>query len=365
LIVKTTRQGGFDGRNTTMRGEEVVRAGRVLVTGAGGFLGVNLVWALRQHGFRVRALVRRPPYGPQWQGVEDVEFVIGDVRDEPSIARALDDVTAVLHAAALTRLVPQPRRDSFRVNVEGTRIVCAAALKAGVRRLVFTSSVSTIAPGTAEKPADEGSPDNREPIHAPYFDSKRQAEQVVRAFAARGLETITFCPCYLLGPRDARPTTNEMLLYAARWRWPIFPPGGMNVVDVREAALAHVRALWLGQPGERYLLAGPYQGYADLGRIVRRIIGNGRVHVMPRWARFAGSVPLAITSAVWPDMPNGLAVPNFQYGFVPYHLSGAKADATFGLTHRPPEKTIFDALRWFGDNGLAPWLPKRLHPLIS
>jgi dihydroflavonol-4-reductase len=347
-----------------MRGEEAIRAGRVLVTGAGGFLGVNLVWALRQHGFHVRALVRRPQRGPQWQGIEDVEFVLGDVRDASSIARAFDGVTAVLHAAALTRLVPLPRREAFDVNVEGTRIVCAAALKAGVRRLVFTSSISTIAPGSAENPATEDSPENREPIHAPYYVSKRRAEQVVRAFAVRGLETITFCPSFLLGPRDARPTTNELLLYAARRRWPILPPGGMNVLDVREAALAHVRALWLGQSGERYVLAGPYRSYADLGRIVRRILGNGCVHVMPCWARFAGSVPLAILAGTWPNLPNGLAVPSFQYGFVPYHLSGAKADETFGLTHRPPEETIFDALRWFGESGLAPWLSKRLHPVI-
>ncbi|HEY7157317.1 MAG TPA: NAD-dependent epimerase/dehydratase family protein [Gemmataceae bacterium] len=348
-----------------MRGEEAIRAGRVLVTGAGGFLGANLVWALRQHGFRVRALVRRPQRGPQWQGIEDVEFVLGDVRDASSIARAFDGVTAVLHAAALTRLVPLPRREAFDVNVEGTRIVCAGALKAGVRRLVFTSSIATIAPGSAENPATEDSPGNREPIHAPYYVSKRRAEQVVRAFAVRGLETITFCPSFLLGPRDARPTTNELLLYAARRRWPILPPGGMNVLDVREAALAHVRALWLGQPGERYGLAGPYRSYADLGRIVRRILGNGYVHVMPFWARFAGSVPLAILAGIWPNLPNGLAVPSFQYGFVPYHLSGAKADETFGLTHRPPEETIFDALRWFGESGLVPWLSARLHPVIS
>ena len=92
-------------------------------------------------------------------------------------------------------------------------------------------------------------------------------------------------------------------------------------------------------------------------------MGSGRVHVMPRWMRFAGSVPLALLAGVWPDVPNGLAVPSFQYGFVPYHLSGAKADDTFGLTHRPAEETIFDTLSWFRDTGLAPWLAGRLHPV--
>ncbi len=121
----------------------------------------------------------------------------------------------------------------------------------------------------------------------------------------------------------------------------------MNIIDVREAALAHVRALWLGRPGERYILAGPYLRYADLGSIVNRMVGGRGVWTLPRWTRLAGSIPLAIVSGVWPDMPNGLTVPSFQYGFVCYHLSGAKADAAFGLTHRSPEETVADTLRWF------------------
>jgi dihydroflavonol-4-reductase len=331
-----------------MSGEEAIRAGRVLVTGASGFLGVNLVWALREHGFAVRAFIRRPPRGPQWAGLDEVEFVIGDVRNPKQIEDALDGVTGVLHAAALTRIIPRPRSDAYRVNVDGTRNVCAAALRAGVRRLVFTSSASTIAPGAAVQPMNGDTLGCHGMIRAPYYASKRWAEQVVREFNALGLETITFCPGYLLGPRDARPTTNELLLYAARWRWPVLPPGGMNIMDVREAARAHVRALWLGQPGERYVLAGPYCSYADLGRIVRRILGSGDVWVLPRWTRYAGSIPLAIASGVFADLPNGLTVPSFQYGFVCYHLSGARADQTFGLTHRPVEETVRDTLRWFG-----------------
>jgi dihydroflavonol-4-reductase len=329
-------------------GEKAIRAGRVLVTGAGGFLGTNLVWELRQHGFAVRALVRRPPRGRPWEGLDGVELALGDVRNVSQIERALEGVTGVLHAAALTRLMPRPRRDAFRVNVDGTRNVCAAALRCGVRRLVYTSSASTIAPGTAEKPATEDAPDNRLSIHSAYYASKRAAERVVRSYSDLGLETIALCPGYVLGPRDARPTTNEMLLYAARWRWPILPPGGMNIVDVREAALAHVRALWLGRPGQRYLVAGPYQRYADLGGMVRRMLGSGGVCVLPNWTCFAGSIPLALASGMFAGVPDGLTVPSFQYGFVAYHLSGAKADQTFGLRHRPVEETVRDTLKWFG-----------------
>lgn len=348
MLVKVRGRLVAEGKNGVNDEEEAIRAGRVLVTGAGGFLGTNLVWALRHQGFAVRALVRRPPQGRQWAGLDGVEFVLGNICDIADLERAMKGVTGVLHAAALTRLIPRPRRDSFRVNVEGTHNVCAAALHAGVRRLVFTSSASTLAPGSAAHPATEESPVNGTAIHAPYYAAKREAEHIVREFDARGLQTITLCPGYLLGPRDARPTTNELLLYAARWRWPILPPGGMNVLDVREAALAHVRALWLGSSGERYLLAGPYLTYAALGGLVRRLLGSGSVWTLPHWTRFVGSIPLALASGILADVPNGLTVPSFQYGFVSYHLSGAKADRTFGLKHRPVEETVRDTLRWFG-----------------
>src|SRR5579871_4414833 len=171
-----------------MSAEEIARAGKILVTGASGFLGTNIVWSLREQGFAVRALVRRWPLGPEWTGIDGVEWVIGDVRNGKDVARAMENITHVIHAAALTRILPRPRRQSYEVNVEGTQNVCAAALQAGVRRLVFTSSASTLQPGTTQQPADENSPVNRVPIRAPYYDSKQKAEQVVRAFAALGLE---------------------------------------------------------------------------------------------------------------------------------------------------------------------------------
>jgi dihydroflavonol-4-reductase len=341
--------------------QQDVRAGPVLVTGAGGFLGINVVAALRDHGIPVRAFVRRPPTGPQWQGLDGVEVVQGDICDRSQVEKAMAGVRGVLHAAALTELVPRPRREAFRVNVEGTRVVCAAALTAGVRRLVFTSSASTVASGTPAEPATEDTPYNLGAIRAPYYESKRRAERVVQDFQARGLETIILCPAYLLGPRDGRPTTNALLLYAARTRLPILPPGGINVLDVREAALAHVRALWLGHPGRRYLLAGPFARYADLGSAARRALGlSGRIFLMPAWTRGPGSLVLALAAGVLPQLPTGLNVPGFRYGFESFHVSGARGDTAFGLTHhRATAETVLDTLRWFRQSGLAPWLRGR------
>jgi dihydroflavonol-4-reductase len=341
--------------------ERQVRGERVLVTGAGGFLGANLVHALHGHGFRVRALVRRPPEGPQWQGLSGVEFILGDIRRPEHVARMVEGVGSILHAAALTQLNPQPRRDAFTVNVDGTRLLCAAAARASVRRLVFTSSASTLAPGTAEKPARETDRAAPLPIPSPYYTSKRLAECLVLEQSGRGLETIALCPGYILGPRDMRPTTNELVLLSTCIPVLWLPPGGMNVIDVREAALAHVRALWLGQPGRRYFLAGPYASYAEMARTAQQVIGSSRrVHVMPSWLRWPGSLVLALLNGVLPGLPNGLTVPSFRYAFVPFHLCGRLADETFHLKHRPLAQTIADTLRWFQNTGQAPWLSRRL-----
>jgi dihydroflavonol-4-reductase len=336
---------------------QVSEAGPVLVTGAGGFLGTNLVWALRAHGLAVRALVRRLPVGPHWEGLHGVEIIQGDVRDPAALASAARGVGHVIHAAALTELVPRPRRRAFEVNVEGTRHLCAAALRAGVRRLVLVSSVATMARGSATAPATEATPYNLGAIRAPYYTSKRQAEWVVAEYAGRGLETVTLCPTFILGPRDARATTNQLLLSLSRRRWPVVVPGGMNVLDVREAALAHVRALWLGEPGARYLVAGPYCSYAELGRLVQQIIGTHRpVRVLPRWTFWPGSALFAIAAGILPRLPAGLSLPSFQYGYVPFHVSGGRGDRTFGLQHRPVSVTVYDTLRWFQQTNQAPWL---------
>lgn len=324
----------------------------VLVTGAGGFLGGNIVCALREQGFDVRAMVRQLYLRQPWSGLPGVQPVFGDVCDRESLDRAASGVEAVIHTAALTRLMPRPRQDAFRVNVEGTRNVCEAAVRAGVRRLVFTSSAATLAAGTAERPADESSPFDRLGPQSPYYLSKWQAEQVVRGYAACGLQTVTLCPGYVIGPGDFRPTTNRLLLRVARSPALALPPGGINFIDVREAALAHVRAIRQGEPGQRYVLAGPYARYWDVALLVKRVLGQAvRGVMLPGWTEYPLAVPLAIAAGVWRQVPDALSVPGLRFGFVSFHMSGQRADAAFGLCHRPLEDSVRDALNWFGFNG--------------
>jgi len=325
-----------------------ISGAKVLVTGASGFVGFNVASALAAHGVAVRAMLRRVAGGPRWSSLPGIELVSGDVSDPASLDGATAGVDSVIHTAALTQLMPRPRRQAMRVNVEGTRNVCEAALRAGVRRLVFTSSSAILAPGTADAPADEDSPFDPAGPRSAYYLSKWKAEKVVRGFAARGLETICLCPAYVIGPGDFRPTTNALILQSARSPLLIMPPGGINFIDVREVALAHVRALWMGKPGRRYVLAGPYSSYWGLARSVKRMLGlRTRGFVLPGLLEFPLAAAMAIASGVLPNVPDKLTVPGIRFGFVDFHMSGRRADAAFRLKHRPLEVTLRNTLRWF------------------
>jgi dihydroflavonol-4-reductase len=336
----------------------------VLVTGAAGFIGSNVVRCLREHGFAVRALLRAPPDAGQWKGCDDVHFVVGDVRDAQRVEKAMDGVSAVIHSAALVQLVPRPRRRAFDVNLEGTRIVCEAALRAGVRRLVNTSSAVSLAPGSPERPADEEIPYRPAPTWGPYHQSKWLAEKLVAACCDRGLETISLCPGFVIGPGDyRRPTTNELIVKSSFWPIRYLPPGGMNLIDVREAALAHVRALWLGEPGRKYFLGGSYLSFVEVANTVHRIVGRRvRARPLPRWTFWPGAVILSVINGFMDDVPNSYSVPSFRYSYVACHTSGARADRAFQLSHRPLAVSIWDTLNWFCDHGRLPWLRRPLVP---
>ncbi len=287
-------------------------------------------------------------------GLPGVELCSGDIRDRTFLAEAVAGVEFVVHTAALTQLVPRPRRTIFEINVEGTRNLCEAALAAGVRRFVITSSVATFVPGTAAAPACESSrPRNHHPPYSPYYDSKQEAEQVTMEFNGRGLQTLSLCPAYIIGPGDYRPTTNALILYAARHRFLLLPPGGINFIDVREAAAAHARALWAGDPGRRYVLAGPFRRYTELARVAQSLLGKSPMAMpLPHWTKVPGSAILAIAAGCLRQVPNAFSVPALQSGFQEFHMSGRVADAAFHLRHRQIEETVRDTLAWFRKAGM-------------
>ncbi len=311
----------------------------VLVTGAGGFVGGHVARNLAGAGHRVRAVARRPPVVQQ--GDPSVEWLIGDLSDASFRGRALAGVRGVIHSAGWVSLGPDRRGTSHTVNVELTQYLLGEAEAAGVERFVYTSSLYTLAAGTSEQSADEFTAWNLERVESSYMRSKRLAERIVLEASGPRFTTIALCPGMVLGSRDPKPTSTQIVLAFSRTPVALVPRGGIPIVDAGLLAVAHRRALIAGGAGQRYAVVGPYVSYRDLARLVTSICGKPRwVVPLPDWLESL-IVPAAgwfgpLARLWWPDVSPQLAAG----GFLCLHVSGNRADACFGLTHPPARDTV-------------------------
>ncbi len=246
----------------------------VLVTGASGFVGSAVARALVARGARVRALVRPTSRVAHLAGL-DLDFAEGDLRDPASLRRALQGVRQLYHVAADYRLWTPDPAAMIASNVEGTRNLMAEARRAGVERIVYTSSVATLRVRPGGAPADEtGALGEAEAVGA-YKRSKVVAERLVEAMIAEGLPAVIVNPSTPVGPRDVKPTpTGRILVEAASGRMPAFVDTGLNVVHVDDVAEGHIAAMRHGRVGERYILGGQDATLAEILAAVARQTGR-------------------------------------------------------------------------------------------
>lgn len=241
------------------------------VTGATGFVGLNLVEELLAQGWRVVALHRRESDLKYLRRLP-AERVAGDVTDAASVRRAMPQgVDAVFHVAGDTSLWSGRDAVQTRVNVDGTRNVVGAALEKRARRFVHTSSISAYGQryGRIDESARQLGADS--PLN--YDRSKFLAEEAVRAGLARGLGAVILNPAGILGPYDTRNWARLFLLVAAG-RLPGVPPGSRSFCHVREVARAHVAAAERGRTGENYLLGGTDASFLELVREIGAALGK-------------------------------------------------------------------------------------------
>src|SRR6267154_1537855 len=322
----------------------------ILITGASGFVGSAVAKAFREAGLQVRVLIRAS--SPRINIDPSDTVVVGDICDRDAVAAALRGVRYLVHAAADYRLWAPSPAEIFRTNVEGTRIIMEEALRAGVERIVYTSSVATIEPGSGGS-SDESRPLSEDRAIGPYKKSKVIAERVVEDMVRRsGLPAVIVNPSTPIGPRDVRPTpTGRIIVEAARGRMPGFVDTGLNLVHVDDAAAGHLAALHRGRIGERYILGGGNVHLATMLADIAQIVGRRPPRlrlpiaaVYPfalgaeLWARCSGREPFATR--------DGLRMAR-QHMF----YSDAKARRDLGYVSRPYREGIADAISWFRQAG--------------
>lgn len=325
----------------------------ILVTGATGFVGSAVARAALARGMRVRVLLRKTSDRSNLAGL-DVEECIGDLTDPASLVRAVDGCDLVAHVAADYRIwVPNPE-SMLQANVEGTRMLMLAAQDAGVRRIVYCSSVAALGLTSDGSPATEETPVSEDKIVGIYKKSKYRAEQaVLRLVRERGLHATIVNPTAPVGPRDIKPTpTGRMIADAAAGKMPAYVETGLNVVHVDDVAEGHFLALERGLPGERYILGSKNLHLFELLQLVDSVTGRKQRRVeLPR----ASLYPVALVCEALARLGIEPLVTrdHLRMAAKTMFFSHAKAARELGFSPRPARDAVADAVAWFRAHGKA------------
>jgi len=333
----------------------------VVVTGAAGHVGGNLVRALLAEGKRVRALVHRDRRA--LEGL-DVELVQGDVVDPGSLRRAFADADTVYHTAGIVSIQADDWRLIEAVNVVGTRNVVEACLAASVGRLVHFSSIHAL----RQEPLDQKLDESRllvSETHPDLYDrSKAAGEREVQKGIVQGLDAVILNPTAILGPYDYGPShMGQTLLALSRGKLPALVPGGFDWVDVRDVAEAALRATERAPRGAKYLLSGHWARLRDLATIVGHVTGvRGPWFTCPM---FLAKLGVPLTSALARLRGKRPLYTRFALDTVYYshrHISHERATQAFDYLPRPLEETVCDTLQWFAEAGCLDRPLERLSP---
>jgi len=312
------------------------------VTGAAGYLGVNLVGHLQARGWKIRTVARRPLAGVDTTGIE---HTIADVRDSSALARVFAGIDVVFHLAArITLATDDP--EAWDINVRGPAVVAAAVLESGAR-MVHCSSVHSFDLAAARPRLNELSARSTARTRPLYDRSKFAGETEVRKVIAQGLDATIVNPTGIIGPIDLGPSRmNGIIDAAARGRLPVVIRGGFDWVDVRDVVSSLVAASERGRPGENYLLPGHHASVLHVARLAAAFTGRrGPLIAVP--GRLARSIaPLGERVGGW--LGSDVFTPASVGTLVEEPIvDGDKARRELGHEPRPLEDTIRDTVRWF------------------
>ncbi|MGA8595686.1 MAG: hopanoid-associated sugar epimerase [Bryobacteraceae bacterium] len=318
----------------------------ILVTGASGFLGWHVARLLVERGYKVRALCR-----PSSQIRElEAERVVGDLRDPPSLERAVSGCSLVFHVAADYRLWSKHPDELYRSNVEGTRHILEAAKRAQVERIVYTSTVGCIGI-PKDAPGDEAMPVDAREMIGHYKLSKWRAEQVALEKSRDGVPVVIVNPTAPVGDHDWKPTpTGKIILDFLRRRMPAFIDTGLNVVDVRDAAEGHLLAAERGRIGERYILGCEN---LTLEQILSRLAAIAGTKAPTMRIPYAVAYAAGVLTTAWANLSGkepAAPLEGVRMAQKRMFVTHAKAGRELGYQPHSPEEALRRAVAWFREN---------------
>ena len=321
----------------------------IVVTGASGLVGANLVRALLDRGLPIRAIVHKDVRA--LQGL-DIEQVQADLLDEASLADAFKKADLVYHLAGLISVDDRSWEQVSRINIQGTRNVVEACLKSNIKRLVHFSSIEALQQEPLTVPVDEDRPLVDSPELPPYARSKAAGEREVMAGIERGLNAVIIHPTAVVGPNDTKPSfLGQAILRLATGRIPVLVSGGFDWVDARDVANGAIRAAEIAPKGRSYILGGHWHSVSEMAGMAARLMGCKAPQIeVPIWlayqfapvmglfAHFNGSAPIYTRVSLRTLNSN-------------HHISHERATSELDYHPRMLNETLSDTLQWFASKG--------------
>ena len=276
---------------------------------------------------------------------------------------ALSGAEALYHLAAVYKLWLKDRELIYRVNNEGTTSTLLAAQAAGVKRIVYTSSIAAVglvegsehAQPSGSGLADETTRFNLFDIANDYILTKWQSERIAMRFAEAGAPIVVVNPAFPFGPRDIAPTpTGKIIVSIMKKQIPGVSPGGFCTIDVNDCAMGHLLAEEKGHVGERYILGNDNVSLKDFIGLVSKVAGTPTPRLpLPKTV----SAGIALSMELWADHISH-EEPRATFRSIRYaqrnaFFSNAKAKRELGLPSRPLEESVRRAVEWFRAQGMA------------
>ena len=320
---------------------------KVIVTGANGLLGSNLVRELLDRNYQVTAFIEQGKKPATLEGL-NIQIVYGNILDYSSLEKHFHDTDFVIHCAAMTNVWPSRCDKTCEVNIKGTENVIEACLQQNIKRLVYIGTANSFGFGNNQQLGEETKKYKSDVYKLDYMDSKKIAqEKVLKAVKEKGLPAIVVNPTFMIGPYDSGPSSGEMILSLHKGNVPGYTVGGKNFVNVKDAAFAVANALKMGTIGECYILGNENLTFKDAFHRISQAIGAKAPKMqLP---------PFVVTSYGWinsmlgkilafkPSVTYELAVISNDVHF----YSAKKAREELGLPQNPIEEGIRDCFEWF------------------
>jgi len=323
---------------------------KILVTGATGLLGNNLIRELISRGHGVTAMIEPGIKKGTLDGLP-IEFTEGNILNTESLKKNFVGQDIVYHAAASTNLFPNRSAKQREINIEGTKNVTAAILQSNVKRLIYVGTANTFGYGTKENPGNENTPYNYWKYGLDYMDSKREAHDVVmNAVKEKNLNAVVCNPTFMFGPYDSKPSSGAMILAVRNRKVPGYTAGGKNYVCIKDVVKAMANAIEMGRTGESYILGHLNLSFKEIFEKIAKTSGV-KAPTMP--------LPKAVTKiygrfgSAWGSVTGkapAVTYPMARMSCDNHFYTAAKAVKELKLEQTAIEVGIGEALDWFGEN---------------